>query len=230
MKKSILSIALFAAGALTAIAQPAPKILVVDMAKLLDSHYETETQNAKLRADEQKAREEIDKMNQEGNALVEQYKAAVEKAQNPALSSDAKSKAEAEAKAKLEEIQKKQGQVQNFQGQTQRSFQQRIKSFRDLMLEEIGKTATEIAKKKGATMLLDKSGPSLIGINGIVYFDPSYDITEEVMKEINKNRPAGSVAVPAPAAPAAKVEATKPADAAAKPAASEEKPLFVMPK
>ncbi len=224
MKKTILSLAaaaMFGAAALTAsAAEPAVKILVVDMAKLLDSHYKTEEQNGKLRGDEQKAQEEIEKLNNEGNALVEDYKAALEKAKNPALSSDAKGKAEADAQAKLEEIQKKQNQVQNFRSQTQRTFQQRIKSFRDLMLEEIGKIATDIAKKKGATILIDKSGPSLIGISSLVYYDPSYEITDDVLKEINKTRPAGSVA--APTAPAAKAPA---------PAAAEgDKPMFVMPK
>lgn len=220
---SLAAAALFGVTALTASAQPAPKILVVDMAKLLDSHYKTEEQNAKLKGDEQKAREQIEQLNKEGNALVEEYKASVEKAKNPALSNDAKGKAEEEAKAKLEDIQKKQNQVQSFQQQTQRAFQQRIKSFRDLMLEEIGKTATEIAKKKGATLLLDKSGPSLIGISNLVYFDPSYDITDEVLKEINKGRPAGSAAVAPSSKPAA-------SSAVATETKSEDKPLFVMPK
>jgi outer membrane protein len=221
MKNKLLSLAaaaLFGATALTAVAQPAPKIFVVDMAKLLDSHHKTEEQNAKLKGDEQKAREQIEQLNSEGNALVEEYKATVEKAKNPALSNDAKTKAEAEAQGKLEEIQKKQNQVQSFQQQTQRAFQQRIKSFRDLMLEEIGKIATDIAKKKGATILLDKSGPSLIGISNLIYFDPSYDITEEVLKEINKGRPAGSTAA----------AAGKPAPAAE--SKSDDKPLFEMPK
>lgn len=219
MKKIVFSFvaaALFSAATLTAVAQPAPKILVVDMAKLLDSHYKTEEQNAKLKSDEQKAQDEIERLNKEGNALVEDYKASLEKAKLPALSDAAKSKAETEAQAKLEDIQKKQNQVQNFRAQTQRTFQQRIKTFRDLMLEEIGKIATDIAKRKNATLLLDKSGPSLIGISNIIYYDSAYDITDDVLKEINKTRPAGSVAAPAPTPTSS--------------ATSDDKPLFSMPK
>ena len=58
------------------------------------------------------------------------------------------------------------------------------------MVEEITKIAVEIAKKKGATFLLDKSGPTLVGVSNVLYFDPSLDITDEVMAEINKDRPA----------------------------------------
>jgi len=77
MKKSIQTLSALAAFGLTALvaqAQPPIKLLVVAMDKLYDTHYKTEEQNAKLRADEQKAQEEVEKMNKEGNALVEDYK------------------------------------------------------------------------------------------------------------------------------------------------------------
>ncbi len=96
MKKSIqslLALLAFGATALVAQAQPAPKILVVDMAKLYDGHYKTEEQNAKLRGDEQKAQEELEKLNKEGNSLVEKYKELVDQSKNPAATAEAKSKA-----------------------------------------------------------------------------------------------------------------------------------------
>lgn len=207
MKKpiqSLLALAAFGATALFAQAQPAPKILVVDMAKLYDGHYKTEEQNAKLRTDEQKAQEELDKLNKEGNSLVEKYKELVDQSNNPAATAEAKSKAQNDAQKLLEEIQRKQREVQSFQANTRNSLQQRIQTFRSLMVEEISKTAVDIAKRKGATILLDKSGPTLIGVSNILYSDSAYDITDEVSKEVNKDRPA-SAATPAatPAAPKA---------------------------
>jgi outer membrane protein len=184
------------------IAQPAPKIVVVDMAKLLDGHHKTEEQNAKLKGDEAKANDELEKINKEGQALVEQLKKMEEDAKNPALSTDAKEKLQAEMRSKIEEIQKKQNEVQSFRNNTQRSIQQRVQNFRKLMFEEISLTVTDVAKKKGATLVLDKSGPSLIGISPVVYADSGYDITEEVQKELNKGRPAGSSAPAANPAPA----------------------------
>ena len=194
----------FAVLSVSALAQPAPKILVVAMDKLYDTHYKTEEQNAKLKVDQAKAEEELQKLNASGTVLVDQYKELVEQAKNPAITNEARGKAEAAAQAKGEEIQKKQNEVGSFRENTARFFQQRIKTFRDLMLEEIGKVATEIAKKKGATLLIDKAGPSMFGVSNILYFDPAYDITDEVMKEVNKDRPApaaGAVPTTAPATP-----------------------------
>ncbi len=202
MKKTIqtlFTLSAFGAAALFAHAQPVPKILVVDMAKLYDGHYKTEEQNAKLRNDELKAQEELDRLNKEGNALVEKYKELVDQSNSPALNTDAKAKAQADAQKMRDEIGRKQNEVQTFQQNTRNSLQQRIKNFRDLMIEEISKVAVEMAKAKGATFLIDKSGPTLIGVSNIIYSDASYDITDEVLKQINKDRPAPSAAPAAPA-------------------------------
>jgi outer membrane protein len=206
--RSLSVIAIFALSAAIASAQPAPKLLVVDMAKLYDSHYKTEEQNSKLRNDEQKAQEEIEKMNKDGNVLVDEYKTLSDQSNNPALTADAKSKSQAEAQKKLEEIQRKKNEISTFAQNTQRSLQQRLQTFRSLMLEEISKIATDVAKKKGATLLLDKAGPTLIGVSNVIYADAAYEITDEVMKEINKDRPAAS-AVAAPAAAPAASDAPK---------------------
>lgn len=212
--KSLVAIATFGAFALVAQAQPAVKLLVVDMAKLYDTHYKTLEQNAKIQADDQKATEEVDKMNKEGNALVEEYKSLSEKSNNPALTADAKAKAQADAQKKFEEIQRKQQEIQQFIGQTRQSLNQRFQTFKNLMLEEISKTAADVAKRKGATLLIDKSGPSVFGVSNVLYTDNGYDITDEVAKELNKDRPATAPA----AAPAASAPSTPAAAPAAAPA------------
>jgi outer membrane protein len=209
MKKSIqslIAVAVFGALSLAASAQPAVKILVVDMAKLYDSHYKTVDQNAKIQADDAKANEEVEKMNKEGNALVEEYKSLADQAGNPTITAEAKAKTQADAQKKYQAIEAKQREVQGFIQQTRQSLNQRLNTFRALMLEEISKLAADVGKRKGATLLLDKAGPSGIGISNVVYFDPAYDITDDVLKEINKDRPVTApAAAPAPgaAAPAA---------------------------
>ncbi len=201
--KSLVAIAAFGALVLGVSAQPAPKILIVDMAKLYDTHYKTLEQNAKIQADDQKAQEEVEKMNKEGNGLVEEYKALNDQSNNPTLSAEAKSKAQDAAQKKLESIQNKQREVQTFIQNTRNSLGQRLNTFRSLMLEEISKVATDVAKRKGATLLIDKAGPTGIGISSFIYSDPAYDITDDVMKEVNKDRPVGAPTAPAAGAPAA---------------------------
>lgn len=193
MKKSIQSLVAVAALALTTMtahAQSAPKILVVDLAKLFDNHWKTQEQQAKLKVDGTKAQDQVAQLQKDGNALVAEFKELDEQSKNPTATAEAKSKAQADAQKKYDEIQQKQTELRSFAQNTQTTLRQRFETFKTLMLEEITKTAADIAKKHGATFLLDKSGPSLVGVSNILYFDPSLDITDEVMAELNKDRPA----------------------------------------
>src|SRR5690606_35688487 len=131
----------------------------------------------------------IENLNREGKALMDQYQNIVEQSKNPALTSDARTKAEADAQRKLEEIQAKHNEVRQFQATAQRTLGERLNSFRELLIEEISTIAVNIAKQKGATILLDKAGPTSIGISSILYSDPGYEITDEVAAEIAKTRP-----------------------------------------
>lgn len=206
MIRTLITLAAFGAGSTALLAQPAVKLVVVDMAKVYDSHYKTEEANAKFRDAEQKAQEQVEELNKQGQTLVDEYKELMEQSKNTVLTPEARSKAETDAQKKLEDIQRKQGEVQNFRTNTQRSLQQRIKTHRDLLLEEITKVVNDLAKRQGATLVVDRSGPTLFGIPSVLYSDPAYDITEAVVAEVNKDRPA-----PAPAAtPAASTPAAAP--------------------
>ena len=206
MKPSLKSLVACAALALTAVsahAQTAPKIAVVDLAKLFDNHWKTKEQQAKLQADEAKAQDQLAAITKDGNALVEQFKELDEQSKNPTATAEAKAKAQADAQKLYDQIQQKRTEQQQFVQTTKGTLQQRFQNFKTLMLEEITKAATEIAKKHGATLLLDKSGPTLVGVSNVLYFDPSYDITDEVMTELNKDAPpASATTAPTTSAPA----------------------------
>ncbi len=203
MKKLFTSLLLAATTALSAQAQAPVKILVIDMAKIYNGHYQTEEQNAKLRADEAKAQDDIAAMNQQGNQLVEQYKEFADQTNNPVSSAADKAKAAGEAQKRLDQIQQKKQEIGAFAQNVQEGLRQRLATFRSMLFEDIGRIATDIAKRKGATLLIDKSGPSYLGVPVVVYSDPSLDITDEVIAEIAKTKPAAGAAPTPSAAPAA---------------------------
>lgn len=191
MKNSLKFLALAAITAFAATAQAQVKVSVVDMAKVFDSHYKTADYGTKLQADEQKAQEEVEKMSKDLNATIEEFKKAQEEVNSPMLNKDAKAKAEDKAKQIYANGQKKEQEIQQFIGQTRQSIQQRVQNFRGVLIEEISKVATDIAKRRGANLLLDKGST--------IFADTSFDITDEVIKEVNKDRPASSTPAAAPA-------------------------------
>jgi outer membrane protein len=194
--KSMLALAAFGATALFGQAQPAPKILIVDLSTVFQGHYKTAEQQVVMQAQAQKAEQDLGVLNKEIDALVTQYKDIVEQAKNPAISADARAKAEGDAQKKGEEIRAKQQDAQNFVNSTRRSLSDKSQNFQNVLLDEITKVASDIAKKKGATLLLNKPAA--------VYADASYDISDEVLAEVNKGKPASSATSSAAPAPAAK--------------------------
>ena len=78
---------------------------------------------------------------------------------------------------------------------------------RAVLIDEILKKIAELGKSKGATMVMDR--------NGIVYSDVSYDVTDEALAFINKDRPATPTPAATPAEQAPAGSATAPATSAA---------------
>ena len=187
---TLIAVAASALLASTAHAQAAPKILIVDLAKVISSHWKVQEQQAKLNADEAKAQKEIDRMAAEGKALVDELKELEDQTKSPAASAEAKARAQTEGQAKYDEIQRKRKEQAEYAQNASNTLRQRSEAFKGLMFAEISKIASDIAKRRGATLLLDKSGPSMLGVSNILYYDPSLEITDEVLAAANRDRPA----------------------------------------
>ncbi len=191
---TLIAVAASALLASTAHAQAAPKILIVDLAKIITAHWKVQEQQAKLSADEAKAQKEIDRMAAEGKALVDELKELDEQTKSPAASAEAKARAQADAQRKYDEIQQKRKEQTEYAQNATNALRQRSEAFKGQMFAEISKIATDVAKRKGATLLLDKAGPSMLGVSNILYYDPTLEITDDVIAAINRDRPATSPA------------------------------------
>lgn len=212
LTRNLIALAGVLFGFATLHAQAPLKVIVVDMAKIYDNYYKAEEAKAKINDAYQHAREELDGLNKQIQAAADEYKSLVEQAKSPLANDQARAKANEDAQKKLEEIQEMQRRGQAFMQNSERSLQQRMKNHRDFIMDEIMKVVNDLSRAKGATLVLDKSGPSILGIPVVLSADASYDITDEVIKEVNKDRPPAT-ATPAPAT------ATTPAAAAPAPAA-----------
>ena len=86
----------------------------------------------KIRNDDARAQQEVDRMNREGNALVVEYKDLMTKTRDAALTPEARAEAEAAAKAKIEAIKQKQQEIKVFVENIRSSLMQRVATFRSL--------------------------------------------------------------------------------------------------
>lgn len=150
------------------------KVRTVDLIKLYDRHPKTLEQNALLKADHEKARQELARMNKAGEALVEEYKQLAKRGETPASAK------------KLEQITAQQNEVKAHNQKTEDALKKRIAAHRKTTLAELAKTSGEVAQRAGATLLLDTSGASHLGVSYIVYAAPKLDLTDEIAREMKK--------------------------------------------
>lgn len=214
MKNPIPSLTLLAAAlafGVSASAQPALNVVTIDLAKTYESYWETQANEAKLRETFQKAEKEAQRMQAEGAALVEQYKATGETSTNSMLTQEARDEASAKLQPMASEIQAKQQELQQFVANTQRQLEQRRNTHQAMMMDKIKAVANEIGRAQGATLIIDTSGPTAIGLSSVLYADPAYDITDRVMAELEKTKPAEEETEESGEAPAEATESAEPA-------------------
>lgn len=128
---------------------------------------------------EEAARKEMNDMIQAGIKLGEEYKELFTKANNPALTEDAKRKFMLEAEGKAKAIEEKQIQISQYQQQANQTLAQRKQSVMNLHLSDMKEVCAKIAKERGANIVLNTTGIA------VMYHDGSADITGEVIEMLN---------------------------------------------
>ncbi len=191
--RSAFAVVALAGVVLNLNAQVAVKMATVDLEQLFTKYHKTETENAKLAEQGKKAKEQMDSMVKEREAIVASAKELQDQVKSPVLTDEARKKAQADFEAKVGEVRAMEQRMMEFNQEIQQRFQQKQMQFQRAAVEEINRKAAEIAKAKGATLVVNQGA--------LIYADPSFDITPEVLEAINKDRPvpAINVTVPAPA-------------------------------
>ena len=227
LTRTLLALTGLFVGAALSHAQPALKVVVVDMLKIYDTHYKTEEANTKFSEYAQRAEQQLDQVNKQIQDIAKEYQELMEQSKNTLLNQSARDKAVADAQKKGEDFQRLQAEAQKFRLDAQRSLQTRAKNHRDLIMDEILKVVNDIARSKGATLVLDKSGPSVFGVPVVLHSDNAYDITEEVSREVNKDRPPAPPAGSAPSGSAPSATTTNTPSTSTVP--SSNSPTFTVP-
>jgi len=197
--RSALVVLALAGAAVALRAEVALKLVTLDMDQVYTKYYQTEAQKTKLDEQTKRLRETDEKLKKELEALVTQAKELQEQSKNAILSDDARKKALTDLEAKVGEIRAKESDRQEFAQQAQMGLQRQMGAYQQQAIEAISKVATEIGKKKGATLVLNKGSVPVV-----IYADAEFDITEAVIAEINKDAPAPTAKADAPATTPAK--------------------------
>jgi len=185
--------------AVTASAQvPAGRIVTIDLNKVFNDYYRTPIASAKLK-------ETADSFNKEHDDMMANYKKEIDelnklrddqdKPEYTAEVRDQKRKAVAD---KLTETQKKQRDIDEYRTSHRKILEEQTQRMRQTILKEIQDVVDKEARDAGYQLVLDKSGNTLNGVPTVVFSQDTLEITDDIVKILNKNQPKGAEA-PTPA-------------------------------
>lgn len=158
-------------------AQKTPMMATVDVQRVLNDYVEFQAAVEKVRASVGPVEEEMQKMQQNMQAIVNDGRAAETTAKNPAASEEARQQAQAKVAELQGKLQAEQGKLRQFQQQAQQMAQQGQKE----QLEPLQKKALEAVK----TIAADKGIDMVIPTNAVIYSAESMEITDTVIAVLN---------------------------------------------
>jgi outer membrane protein len=185
--------ALLALGTSLPGATPSLQVVTIDLDRALNEYWKTQKKSGELMERNKSAQEQVDEVQKRMAGIADEVKKLQEEANNPALNQDAKDRFMGDAEKKTQEFQDMRERLGQFVENTQRGLDQDRKLFMELMYGEINTVVLNIGKGKGANFIVDTSGRTTSGVSSIIYADASFDITEEVIAELNKSKPADFV-------------------------------------
>ena len=206
-----LLVASLAFGAVSASAQTV-KIGTVDMKKVFENYYKTKDAEARINEARNAAKKEMDDRMDVYNKGVNEVKKMNEEIESPALGKEAKEAKSKVRDEKVGELNTMQREINEFRGTREKQLQEQSVRMRGGIVDEINKIVEAKVKSENFDVVFDKSGPSLNGVPVVLYSRDAFEFTEEVIKQLNKNKGKDEPAAPAKADPA------KPAAAPAAPA------------
>ena len=192
MKNTIIAFVAMSSVALafTAAAQaPAGRIVTVDLNKVFTDYYKTPIASAKIK-------DTAESFNKELNEMVDNYKKEIEDLNKlredqdkPEYTAEVREQKRKAVSEKLAETQKIQRDLEEYRTSHGKILQDQQLRMRQTIVKEIQDVVDKEARDAGYQLVLDKSGTTANAVPTILFSQDSMDITDDLIKTLNKNQP-----------------------------------------
>lgn len=195
--KKLLAISFLIAAALVLPAQAQVKVGTVDMNKVFSSYYKTKDAETRINEARAAAKKELDDRMDTYKKNLETINKLNAEIQKPELSKSAKDEKTKSRDEKIEETKNLEREINEFRTTREKQLQEQAVRMRNGIVDEITKLVQEKVKAEAFDLVLDRSGSSLNGVPFLIFAKDSFDFSEDIITQLNKNKPKDE---PAPAA------------------------------
>jgi len=192
MKNTIIAFVAMSSVALAVVTSaqvPTGRIVTVDLNKVFTDYYKTPIASGKIK-------DTAESFNKELNEMVDNYKKEIEDLNKlredqdkPEYTAEVREQKRKAVSEKLAETQKIQRDLEEYRTSHGKILQEQQLRMRQTIVKEIQDVIDKEARDAGYLLVLDKSGTTANAVPTILFSQDSLDITEDLIKVLNKNQP-----------------------------------------
>jgi outer membrane protein len=211
--KKILLLTAAAALIFPAVSYADLKVGTVDMNRAFKEYNKTKDSEKKINEAKDAAKKEYDDRAENYKKALDEINKLNQQLDSPALSQDKKNSMSKDRDDKIANIKNMEREINEFRQTRERQLQEQAMRMRENIVKEITDVIMEKVKGANYDLVLDKSGPSMNGVNIVLHSKDSFDFTTDVITALNKK----------PVTTTTEKPATSPATTTTSPAASSPK-------
>jgi len=188
--KTLFAFALFVLVAFSAAAQQ--KIGIIDLRKVFDDYHKTRTADSTLKDEATDLEKERKALMDQYQKTTDDYRKALDGANDQAVSSDEREKRKKSAEGKLLDIKSLEQNITDFDKAARTRLEEKQRRMRDNILAEIRNVINLKAKAAGYSMVIDSAAETINRTPVLIYSNGENDITTAVLSELNVTAPAST--------------------------------------
>ncbi len=188
-----LTISLILVGLTAATAGAAElKVAVVDTARILKDYYKTELAEQHIQQQIGDFTAERDKMMAQHRKIKQEFETIRAESQNKALTEAAREKKKEQAEEKLAEVIDFEKTIQEKAASRKKELEGEGRKIQGELGKAIREAIRVTSEKGGYTLVLADGGLLGNGLESVLYVDPKMDVTADVLKILNADKPAAA--------------------------------------
>lgn len=165
------------------------RIAFVDLEEVFDRYYKTPLAKSTVEAQQKEIEQERLSMVEQMSMISAEVDSLRAEARDPTLSEEIRDSRRLLYEERLLELRERQKEVEEFVSLRQQQMQQQIARMSQRIMDEVRQAVVDYARREGLHAVIDKSlRRAAVGV--IVYTHADVDITERILAELNRHRPA----------------------------------------
>jgi outer membrane protein len=165
------------------------KVALVDLRKVFDDYYKTKAADATLKDRAGDLDKERKALVDQGQKLTDDYKKALDGANDQAVASEERDKRKKSAESKLLEIKELEQNLAQFDRQANTTLKEQQDRMRERILGEIKNVISTNAKKGNYSLVIDMAAETINKTPVVMFTNGENDITAAVLVELNRAAP-----------------------------------------